>query len=323
MSRNEPLRVSIIVPSYNTAQYIGGTLESIFAQTFHDFEVIVVNDGSPDTPALERAIGPFRERIRYLEQPNGGLAAARNAAIRVARGSYVALLDSDDEWEPEYLSVQVAALEADPTLDVVYPNARIVGDHPHAGRTYMDVCPSRGPVTIESLVTERCNVFVSVLMRRGLFDRAGLFDASFRSVEDFEFWLRVLAAGGRIGYHRRPLVRFRKRRDSLSADPVWMAEHASRVLQHAAQTLPLGERDRRLLEERVRYVTATQRVAEAKRAFFKLDTDAALALLEEANRYFQSPKIALARAMLHVAPGLLLKLYDWRDRMVVGSSTRF
>src|SRR5258708_8350475 len=94
-----PPAVSVVIPSYKTAEYIRECLESVFRQTFTDFEVLVVNDGSPDTPDLERAIAPFRDRIIYIEQPNAGLAGARNTAIRASRGRYVALLDSDDAWD--------------------------------------------------------------------------------------------------------------------------------------------------------------------------------------------------------------------------------
>src|SRR6187431_499736 len=162
----EAPEVSVIIPAYNTSQYIAATVKSVLAQTYTSYEVIVVNDGSPDTPAMERALAPFRDRILYVVQENGGISAARNTALALARGRYVALLDSDDAWEPDYLAVQVAALEADPSLAVVYPNALISGDHPHAGRTFRDICPSTGPVTFQAVLTQRCQVFISALIRR-------------------------------------------------------------------------------------------------------------------------------------------------------------
>ncbi|MGH9370901.1 MAG: glycosyltransferase family 2 protein, partial [Vicinamibacterales bacterium] len=227
--------VSIVVPAYNTAGYIAGTISSILAQTHTSYEILVVNDGSPDTPALEQALAPFRNRLTYLVQSkNMGLSAARNVAIRAARGRYVALLDSDDSWAPDYLARQLAVMEADPGLAVVYPNALIVGDHPHAGRTFMDVCPSRGEVTFQSVLNQKCSVFVSALIRRDALVAVGLFDEELRSVEDFELWLRLLAAGERIAYHRHVLVRHLRRRGSLSADPIWMGEHVLHVLDKVA-----------------------------------------------------------------------------------------
>jgi glycosyltransferase involved in cell wall biosynthesis len=315
--------VSIIVPAYNTAHLIGETLESIAAQTYTDYEVIVVNDGSPDTPALERALEPHRERIVYLRQENRGVSAARNTAIRASRGEYIALIDSDDTWEPEYLEVQVAALEADPTLDVVYPDARIVGDHPKAGRTYMDVYPSRGEVTFEALVTLRCNVLCSVLARRAALVRAGLYDASLRCVEDFDLWLRVVATGGRIGYHRRVLMRLRRHPGSLSSDLVWMAEHVVQVLDKTDRTLALTPAARETLRRQRAYFQAQLALTRGKRAFFDQQPETALRHLHEANTFFRSPKISVACALIRTAPRLLLRAYDWRDRLLIGASTRF
>src|ERR1700730_1568273 len=101
---SETPTVSVIIPAYNTALYIVETLDSVFAQTFRDFEVILINDGSPDTDKLEQVIEPYRERIVYLKQKNGGPSAARNAGIGWSRGEYIAFLDSDDSWLPQYLS---------------------------------------------------------------------------------------------------------------------------------------------------------------------------------------------------------------------------
>ena len=143
MSQSTPPRVSVIVPAYNTAPFIAETLDSVFAQSMTDFEVIVVNDGSPDTPALEQALLPYRDRIRYRVQANGGLSAARNTAIRASRSELIALLDSDDVWEPDYLRHQVQQLD-DRSLTVVYPDATLFGETRRAGSRFMDVHTSSG-----------------------------------------------------------------------------------------------------------------------------------------------------------------------------------
>ena len=109
-------QVSVIIPAYNTAAYITETLDSVFAQTFKDFEVIVVNDGSPDTEDLERVLQPYRARIVYVKQENRGVSGARNAGILRARGEFLAFLDSDDVWLPDYLAEQMKFLEAHPHL---------------------------------------------------------------------------------------------------------------------------------------------------------------------------------------------------------------
>jgi glycosyltransferase involved in cell wall biosynthesis len=316
--------VSIIIPAYNTAAFIGNTIASVLAQTYTDYEIVVVNDASPDTPETERALAPYRDRIIYivLEQ-NRGLAGARNAGIRVARGRYIALLDSDDEWEPTYLAEQVAVMESDPSLAVLYPDARIIGDHPHAGRTFMDVCPSHGQPTFRSVLTQRCNVFVSVLARREALVRVGLFDESLRSVEDFDLWMRLLASGARMRYHRRVLARHRKRRDSLSANPIWMAQTVVRVLDKLAARVDLAPGDRAAVTERRAYFRAMLDLAEGKHAFFRLETDAALEHLERANAFFKSRRLRLVCALMRTFPGVLLRVYRLRDRLLLGADTSF
>ncbi len=158
--------VSVIMPAYNVARYIGDALESVFAQTFKDFEVVVVNDGSPDTEELERVLADYRGRVVYLKQENRGVSAARNAGIRAARAPFVAHLDPDDLWEPDYLASQLAVFDQDPSIDVLYPDALIFGDSPEAGLRFMDWCRSEGEVTVESLFAERCHVMCSVTARR-------------------------------------------------------------------------------------------------------------------------------------------------------------
>src|SRR5437660_1074209 len=112
-------QVSVIIPAYNTAHYIGGALASVFAQRFSNFEVIVVNDGSTDCERLELAIGSYLSRITYLKQENRGPGAARNLGIRHSHGEYLAFLDSDDSWLPEYLNEQIGFLRNESSLDMV------------------------------------------------------------------------------------------------------------------------------------------------------------------------------------------------------------
>src|SRR5581483_4665750 len=104
-------RVSVIIPAYNAAAFIAETLDSVYAQTFADFEVIVVNDGSPDTEDLERELAPYREKLSYIKQENQGAAAARNTGIKAARGEFVAFLDADDTWLLAFLEKQLDLLE--------------------------------------------------------------------------------------------------------------------------------------------------------------------------------------------------------------------
>src|ERR1700730_7966079 len=143
---SETPTVSVIIPAYNTALYIVETLDSVFAQTFRDFEVILINDGSPDTDKLEQVIEPYRERIVYLKQKNGGPSAARNAGIGWAPGRDNALPASTHRLLPQYLSEQVKALAKSPEVNMVYSDALLLGDSPLSGKSYFQAYPPRYPV---------------------------------------------------------------------------------------------------------------------------------------------------------------------------------
>jgi glycosyltransferase involved in cell wall biosynthesis len=321
-AEREAPAVSVIMPAYRSAAYIAEALESVFAQTFKDFEVVVVNDGSPDTVELERVLAPYLDRIVYLKQENRGVSAARNTAIRAARAPLVAMLDPDDLWEPDYLEVQVGMMRADPTLDLLYPNALIFGDALQSGKTYMEVNPSDGEVTFERLLTQQCTIVNYVIARRASIVNAGGFDETLSRSEDFDLWLRILRGGGRIAYHRRVLARYRRHAGSLSSDPVLMARDIVRVLDKAGRELELTGVQRELLaRERARF-HAGLRLEEGKRAFMQGDARGALEGLSEANRVLHSRKLALAMRLLKLAPGLLLRAYVLRDRFVFKTGAR-
>ncbi|HVF50395.1 MAG TPA: glycosyltransferase family A protein [Pyrinomonadaceae bacterium] len=315
--------VSVLIPAYNAARYIGETLDSVLAQTFKEYEIVVVNDGSPDTPELERALAPYRSRIVYLTQENGGPGRARNTAIEASRGRYIALLDADDLWEPEYLSVQVAALERDPSLDVVYSNGRIFGDGADVGREMMEAFPSQGEVTFESVVRGRCTVLICAVMRRETVVGVGMFDQTFRGVEDFELWLRILGRGGRISYHRQVLMRYRRVSGSLSSSPTRMYGQALEVFEKAGRTLTeLTDADRQALREETAHYRAMLRLAEGKDALARNDFRAATEGLSEANVYFGSGKLKLILLLLRFAPKLLQGAYQLRNRYLLRSEAR-
>ncbi|HEY1092631.1 MAG TPA: glycosyltransferase family A protein, partial [Burkholderiaceae bacterium] len=109
-------RVSVVIPSYNAEGFIAETLRSVLAQSFTDFEIIVVDDGSSDrTPEIAEALG-----VRVLRQANAGVCAARNRGLAEARGEFICFLDHDDYWYPDKLAAQIAEFERDPELGVVY-----------------------------------------------------------------------------------------------------------------------------------------------------------------------------------------------------------
>jgi hypothetical protein len=313
-----PPLVSVVVPAYQAAQWISTALDSVLAQTFEDYEITVVNDGSPDTEELERVLAPYRHRIRYLYQENQGPSGARNAGIRASRGRYIAPLDADDIWEPEHLAAQVMVLEADPSIDVVHADARIFGNSLQAGKTVMELCPSASEeVTFAGVLTRQCTVpiCVSVARRESLL-RAGLFDTALRRTEDFDLWLRILKQGGRITHQQRVLGRYRRHSGSLSSDPVVMIESVLVVLAKAAEYQGITSVERQLIERQRHAECASLELHKGKRAFAAGDAKAAVEHLARANAYYHSTKLTVIVLLLRLSPQFLEVLSDFFNRFI-------
>ncbi|MGH9760676.1 MAG: glycosyltransferase family 2 protein, partial [Blastocatellia bacterium] len=187
--------VSIVIPAYRATGYIASAIDSALAQTFADYEIIVVNDGCPDTVRLEQILKPYLGKLVYIKQNNTGPAGARNSGVRAARGRLIAFLDADDYWAPNYLIEQLRFLETNPQAHMVYTDALLIGDSPLAGRTFMELTPSNGVADFENLLTGRCTVILSgtVVHRQRLLD-IGLFDERLRRAEDYDLWLRLARA---------------------------------------------------------------------------------------------------------------------------------
>jgi glycosyltransferase involved in cell wall biosynthesis len=297
---------SIVVPAFNAARHIAAALESVFAQTFDDYEVIVVNDGSTDN--LAAAIRPFRPRLVYLEQTNLGAASARNAGIRAAHGRYVAFLDADDVWRPAFLDRQIRYLDSRPACDLVYSDALISGDSPLAGQRFMQGAPSNGPVTLMSLLNLQCHVILStVVVRRETLIGVGLFDESIRRGHDFDLWLRMTLGGAVLEYHREVLAERRTRLEGLTGDRLSELQRPIPVLTRFARRDDLP-RDVRLAVRLflMRVIDAIE-VEKGKRRLIEGNFPAARYHLAATRR--PPLKIRLALLGLRVAPATVRRLY--------------
>ena len=308
--------VSVIMPAYLAADFIGAALESVFNQTFADYEVIVVNDGSPDTDELERVLESWQERIVYIKQANSGCSAARNRALSVARGCWVAFLDADDYWEPEYLAEQLAFLDNHPSVDLVYTDALLVGESPLAGKTFMRTSPSSGDVTLEALLAARCTVLLSgTLVRRQAILDAGLFDESLRCSEDYDLWLRMVMNRARLAYQRKVLLCKRIHPVSLSSNHINLHEHTLRVLRKT-NVGRLSANEREALYEQETNLQATVKLERAKQRLIARDFAGAADDIRNANRVFKSRKLRLMLRWLQLLPGVLVHIYKLRSHLI-------
>jgi GT2 family glycosyltransferase len=209
--------VSVIIPAYNVQSYIAATLQSALNQTFRSFEIIVVDDGSTDdTQVIAQS---YRDRgVLVLTQSNSGPAAARNRALSIATGEYIACLDSDDLWEPDYLKTMIDFLGLHPEVSIVFSDTVFFGKSKFSGKRFQEVYPPSTPITFTKLAGFQSHVAMSATLRREVFDRLGLFDEHLRGSEDFDLWLRALHAGYRIEPVPKVLVRYRRHASSVSSD---------------------------------------------------------------------------------------------------------
>lgn len=302
-------KVSIVIPAYNTAHLIAACLDSVFAQSLTDFEAIVVNDGSPDTAELEKALQPYLARIVYLKQPNKRAAGARNTAIRAARGEFLAFLDSDDVWYPEHLAEQMRLFEEDPSLDFVYANCLVADDSRHEWE-FMQRCPSHGEADFAALVVENCQIPVStVVVRKAAIVRAGLFDESLMRCDDYDMWLRTAFYGAKIGYRRAVQARLAGvRPGSLGQTNARMIEAYWMILDKADRALPLNEPQRALVRARAARIKANYLLEEGKLQMQGQNFEKAQQLMLEANQYLHRPRVSMVVLGLKLAPNFTRKL---------------
>ncbi len=208
-------RVSVVIPAYNHARFLPDALESVLAQTFRDFEVLVVDDGSTDnTPDV---VASFAPQVRYLRQQNAGPSRARNTGIRHTSGEHVAFLDADDTWMREKLACQVAYLDAHAEAGLVFTKILVTTEAGQPLYTY----PHRYRYdrrAFERLLLWPYGSMNVVMVRRVCFDEVGLFDESLRAAEDWDMWLRI-APRFRCGYIDRPLGTYRQTGQSVSRGP--------------------------------------------------------------------------------------------------------
>ena len=183
------VKVSVIVPTYNRASVIKRALQSIYNQTYNDYEIIVVDDGSTDNTIEiledERLRNP---RLRYIRhKKNMGVSIARNTGIINSAGKYIAFLDSDDEWHREKLEEQVRIMNSNENIGLVYTGSKII----YEGLNNEDIIPVFSGYIFNKLLERNFIAASSVMVPKGIFNEIGLFDERLKIMQDWDMWLRI------------------------------------------------------------------------------------------------------------------------------------
>lgn len=255
--------VSVIVPCYRQAHFLGAAIRSLQAQTCEDWEAIVVDDGSPDdTHDIAQSLRLEDGRVRYLRKANGGLSSARNAGLRVARGSLIQFLDADDCLAPRKFENAIAFLRAHPSVDIVYTSAYYFTDTPGLDMT-------RGPYAKapdhDWMAEAWCDArpMLAKLMERNILPvcapvirataarRIGDFDESLRALEDWDYWVRAALAGVRFQHVQadadEALIRWHGQSMTRDRQRIRQAAYRFRLLNQQ-RIAPGMERERNFLE---------------------------------------------------------------------------
>jgi glycosyltransferase involved in cell wall biosynthesis len=209
-------RVSVVIPTYNRGEMLVEAIESVLAQTFDGFEVIVVDDGSKDQTS--KLLEPYLDRITYRLQQNGGVAAARNHGTRLSRGEYICFLDSDDKWVPEKLAIQVAIADAHPEYGLIATEiAGFDETGPVTGRSKSSMYKIRNGYVLEQLLFSNWIQTSTVLIHRKRLEQIGGFDEDIGQFgEDWLLWMRI-ASEYPIYFVPEALVQYRIHNENLTS----------------------------------------------------------------------------------------------------------
>ncbi|MBW4432403.1 MAG: glycosyltransferase [Pelatocladus maniniholoensis HA4357-MV3] len=229
-------KVSVVIPAYNAMTYLPETLESVLQQTFTDFEILIINDGSSDN-IVEWANQIADPRVRLISQPNQGVSVARNTGITHAQGEYIAFLDADDLWQPTKLEKQVHYLEDNPEVGLVYTWTAFV-DQWGKSTGIVLAFHAEGNVWEQIVVRDMISNGSTPMVRRSCFETVGVFDPNFRYAPDRDMWTRI-AARYPFGVVKEPLILYRQLPNSFSRNHEKMIQELRQVIEKTFQSAPL------------------------------------------------------------------------------------
>jgi GT2 family glycosyltransferase len=308
---------SIVIPAYQAAGFIADSVESALEQTLEPREVIVCDDGSTDY--LGSALAPFRERITLLRQAHRGAGAARNAAVRVASGEFVVMLDADDVYEPERLSALAELAAARPDLDILGTDLSYEVAGAPDGRFYQF---TEFPLQHQRLaILESCFVACPALRRARVLEVGG-FDESLAIAQDWDLFVRLILGGCKAGIVDEPLLRYRKHPHSATANRSRALWARVEVLEKTRRHPGLTAEERRFLDRCLVRARARSALTDAKVVTSSRPPGLRRSLLALAATKNIPPTTRLTLGAAALAPVAARSVLDWKERRVAGIRPR-
>jgi glycosyltransferase involved in cell wall biosynthesis len=305
-------RIAVIIPAYGVAHLVGEALDSLRAQSFADWEAIVIDDGARDDVAGAAAPYLCDSRIRLLQTDNRGVATARNRAIAAARAPLIALLDGDDLFRPGYLAAMVAAMDADSDACIATCNARVFGAVSSESEVVGAEQNRESTGALLDLLSGRFNIYIGSTFRRADFEAIGGFDPGMTHAEDLDLWVRLLLNGGHARYVDAVLGDYRVRGVSASRHLLRMIRGNIRVYDKIIAAQPGSEAAKLAGALRAREEERGA-VEEAVSAVIAGDTGEALVALRSHRHHMRNPVWSLAFALWRVFPRLAPPMLAWRQ----------
>lgn len=240
-------QVSVIIPTYNRSQYITQALESVLGQSFRDYEMVVIDDGSTDN--TQEVLKKFEGKIRSIRQDNQGISKTRNRGISETNGAYIAFLDSDDYWAPDKLAEQVKILDSHPKVGIVYGRMPIINERGEkigmkpagiSGKNFKELLEVWGDIPTST-----------VMARRECFDKVGLFDSPLEPMEDIDMWIRIAQFYDLYEIENKALAFYRRHEEQITKNKIKVFTGLLRINTKIYNSYPEAPRDltvRRIVE---------------------------------------------------------------------------
>ncbi|MFA5309350.1 MAG: glycosyltransferase [Dehalococcoidales bacterium] len=311
-------KITVMIPTYNYAQYLGAAIQSVLDQTYQDFEIIVVDDGSTDN--TREVVDSFKDtRIRYIRQENRGVAAAANVAIKAATSEYITGIGADDLFLPQNLELKVKIMDARPELGMVYSDVYLFDDStgetigklwrdPKGYYPWLDpIKAARNP--LKEILYKGCFILIqAALIRREVFNKVGCYDESLPTHEDWELVVRILQ-----NYPAEiidmPLLKMRRHQSNLSDNQEKMYQGAVTALMKVIRSGTLTKQEQKVLRKRL----FPQHIRYGRRALLEGRTAAARkALLAGIKINPQQPKPYAYLTFSLLGSRMFLTLNKWK-----------